>query len=139
MTILSLNLFQVIALCVVGFLMALTALAGWRGWINRREWVTWSALWLAAGGAMLFPHVLSAIAKRVGIGRGTDLLVYCAVVVMMIGFLMIYVRLRRLRREMTLLVRHLAIRDAARGEDRPDGETAGTPPANSLEPLRGAR
>jgi hypothetical protein len=31
---------------------------------------------------------------------------------MMTGFLMVYVRLRRIRREMTLLVRQLAIRDA---------------------------
>jgi hypothetical protein len=117
MTIASLNLFQLIALGVVGCLLVLTILVGWRGWITRRECFTWTMLWLASGFALLFPSVLSAIAKKMGIGRGADLLLYCAVVVMMIGFLMIYVRLRRLRREMTLLVRHLAIREATRGDE----------------------
>lgn len=119
MTFAQLNLFQLLVLAVVGGLLVLTVLAAWRGWITRREGVTWSALWLAAGGAVLFPGLVSAMAKGVGIGRGADLLLYCAVVVMMIGFLMIYVRLRRLRREITLLVRHLAIRDAVRGTDAP--------------------
>jgi len=112
----GLNLFQVLSLSVVGLLLLLTLVAAWRGWVTRREAVTWSTLWIAAGGAILFPNITSAVAKRVGIGRGTDLLLYCAVVVMMVGFLMVYVRLRRLRREMTLLVRHLAIRDAIQGE-----------------------
>ena len=34
-----------------------------------------------------------------------------SVVVMMIGFMMVYVRLRRLRRDLTLMVRELALRD----------------------------
>ncbi|MEK7731822.1 MAG: DUF2304 family protein, partial [Planctomycetota bacterium] len=46
-------------------------------------------------------------------GRGADLVLYCAVIVMLIGFFMVYARLRRLRRDLTLLSRHLAIRDAA--------------------------
>lgn len=47
-----------------------------------------------------------------GIGRGADLVFYCAVLAIMVRFWMVYIRLRRLRQEITLLVRHLAVREA---------------------------
>ena len=106
------NLFQAFALLVIGCLLVVTVVAALRGWATRREGLIWLSVWLAASVAIIWPDVTGAVAKRLGIGRGADLVLYCVAVVMMIGFLMVYVRLRRLRREMTLLVRHLAIRDA---------------------------
>ena len=70
-------------------------------------------MWLAAGVAIVRPGLTRGVAKTLGIGRGADLVFYCAVVVMMIGFLMTYSRLRRIQRELTLVVRHIAKRDAA--------------------------
>lgn len=106
------SLFQVLALSIVGCLFVASIVAMWRGWGTLRESVTWALVWLAAAVAIIWPGVTKLIANVLGIGRGADLLLYCAVVVMMVGFLMVYVRLRRIRRELTLLVRHLAIRDA---------------------------
>ena len=121
------NLFQIIALSVMGLLLALTLIAIVRGWATRREGLVWSAVWMAAGAAVAWPELSKNIAGRLGIGRGADLLLYCAVVVMLVGFLMVYARLRRLRGELTLIVRHLAIRDA--GIAPPREETAATPHA----------
>ena len=125
------NLFQIIALLVVGCLLAPTLLAALRGWVTRREGLTWSAVWLAAMVAIVWPDLTGWVARFLGIGRGADLVFYCAAVVMMIGFLMVYVRLRHIRRELTLLVRQLAIRDAttstdppASRDDRDDQETS---------------
>lgn len=106
------SLFQVFALSVVGCLFVASIIAMWRGWGTLRESLTWALVWLAAAVAIIWPGVTKMIANALGIGRGADLVLYCAVVVMMVGFLMVYVRLRRIRRELTLLVRHLAIRDA---------------------------
>ncbi len=106
------SLFQVFALSVVGCLFVASIIAMWRGWGTLRESLTWALVWLAAAVAIFWPGVTKMIANVLGIGRGADLVLYCAVVVMMVGFLMVYVRLRRIRRELTLLVRHLAIRDA---------------------------
>ncbi len=81
--------------------------------------------------AIIRPGVTKIIANALGIGRGADLLLYCTVVAMMVGFLMIYARMRRLRREMTLLVRHLAIRDAktnaAPATPQPQPDAAASP------------
>ena len=106
------NLFQTLALIAIAALFVLTLVAAVRGWATRRDALLWALLWLVAGVAIMWPGVTKVIANALGIGRGADLVLYCAVVVMMIGFLMVYVRLRRIRREMTLLVRELAIRDA---------------------------
>ena len=106
------SLFQVFSLSIVGCLFVASVVAMWRGWGTLRESLTWALVWLTAAVAIIWPGVTKMIANALGIGRGADLVLYCAVVVMMVGFLMVYVRLRRIRRELTLLVRHLAIRDA---------------------------
>ena len=74
--------------------------------------MAWALLWLVAGIAIARPGITAAVARALGIGRGADLVLYCTGVGMLVGVLMMYARLRRLRRDVTLLVRHLAIRDA---------------------------
>jgi len=109
------SLFQIIAMSVMGLLLALTLIAMLRGRATRREGLPWSLVWIAAGAAIAWPDMTTRIARRLGIDRGSNLLLYCSVVVMLIGFLMIYARLRRMRRELTLIVRHLALKDAEVG------------------------
>lgn len=118
------NLFQILAITFLGLLLVLMLVGVSKGWLTRREGTTWSTVSVTAAIAILWPSVTGAIARRLGIGRGADLLLYCSVVVMMVGFLMIYVRMRRIRGEMTLLVRQLAIRDAV---STPSDEAAPTP------------
>lgn len=117
------NLFQILAIAVVTGLLALSIVAMVRGWATRREGLAWASVWLCTGVAIARPDLTVRIARFMGIGRGADLVLYCAVIVMLIGFFMVYARLRRLRRDLTLLSRHLAIRDAAM-----------TPQPNSLPP-----
>jgi hypothetical protein len=106
------NGYQIIALVVLAFLCVGSLIAWLRRWVSRREGLGMALVWLAAGVATAWPDVTSRVARALGIGRGADLVMYCAVVVMMIGFWMTYIRLRQLRREVTLLVRHLAIAQA---------------------------
>lgn len=119
----SLNLFQVIAaVCLLGLTVATVAAVG-RSVINRREATFLCLLWIAAGVAVVYPKITVIVARLLGIGRGADLVSYCAIVCMMVGFSMIYVRLRRLRRELTLLVRELAIRDVHVNDAEETGST----------------
>lgn len=108
------NVFQVIVLCVMAFLLIVDLVALARGWLTRKEAFVWGGICLIAAIAMDRPQFIQEIARALGIGRGADLILYCAVVITMIGFWMVYVRLRALRHEMTLLVRHLAILEAQR-------------------------
>ena len=78
-----------------------------------------------AGVAIAWPELTTWAARSLGIRRGADLVLYCAVVVMMVGFLMVYSRLRQVRRDLTLVVRHLALLEA----DGPPEAVSDTPDA----------
>ena len=62
--------------------------------------------------ASISPNQTTSIAKAIGISRGTDLLLYIMVLAVLQGFLLVYLRLRRVRRELTILVRKLALLEA---------------------------
>jgi len=106
------NWFQIIALLVVAVLIAVTLSSTLKGRATRREGFLWVLVWIAAGVTIVWPNITQKLAHLLGIKRGADLVFYCAVVVMLIGFLIVYIRMRRLQREITLLVRHLAIGSA---------------------------
>lgn len=108
----SLNLFQVLALSAVAVALLVTWAGVLRGRVRPREGALWSLLLIAAAIAIHSPTVTSRIAQAVGIGRGTDLLVYITVILLLTGFWMMYTRLRRLRQDLTRVVRHLAILSA---------------------------
>ncbi|MFQ5592022.1 MAG: DUF2304 domain-containing protein [Phycisphaerae bacterium] len=119
------NIFQIIALLLMALLLAATIAATVRGTATRKEGLFWASVWVAAGVAIARPGITATVARGLGIGRGADLVLYCTVVMVLVGFLMVYSRLRRLRREITLLVRHLAIRNAI-DKARPDETEART-------------
>ncbi|RZT83353.1 hypothetical protein EV383_0154 [Pseudonocardia sediminis] len=69
--------------------------------------------------AVLRPNDVTWVARHLGIGRGTDLVVYLLVVAFVFGMLNSYLRDREISQHLTNLARQLAIRDAelARRED----------------------
>ena len=127
----NLTVFQYVLLVTVSVLFLTSVWALVRGWTGRKEGLVWAAVWLAAGVAILWPAVTSWIARAIGIGRGADLVLYCAVFVMLAGFWTIYIRLRRVRRDITLLVRHLALQEGQRQDG--DGANSATPPSEDAD------
>ena len=91
---------------------------------------------LVLGGGIAFavkPDLTTAIAHRLGINRGTDLLLYILVLAVVYGFIVIYLKLRRVRRELTVLVREIAVREAVRNDGtsaRAEDESPGHEPAS---------
>lgn len=62
--------------------------------------------------AVMRPDDLTAIAKLLGVGRGTDLVLYALVVAFMAGMFSMYQRFRVVDRRYTELARTVAIREA---------------------------
>ena len=108
--------FQTIGLTVAAVLFAATLAAAAVRAINRRAAFVWLVLWIAAGAAILRPSLTIAAAHFLGIGRGADLVFYCAILGMLIALFLIYLRFKRLEREITTIVRHLALRDDERAQ-----------------------
>lgn len=67
---------------------------------------------LLAASAVLFPRLLTTVAKTLGVGRGADLLLY-GLTVFFLGFVASsYRRMRQIEQQVTTLARELALREA---------------------------
>lgn len=113
--------FQTFGLTVAAILFAATIAAAAARAINRRAAFGWCLLWIAAAVAIAYPATTAAVAQFLGIGRGADLVFYCAILAMLAALFVIYLRFKRLEREITAIVRHLALREeeTAPKSDRP--------------------
>jgi hypothetical protein len=67
---------------------------------------------------VLYPDFANRLANLLGVGRGADLFFYIFSVLATYGMLMLYVRTRTLERQLTDVVRHIAIAEAK----APDGD-----------------
>lgn len=77
-----------------------------------REFVEWFLLWLAAGFVVVVPDFASYVAFVLGVGRGSDLVVYLALVLVFYLLFKLFTRQERHKQELTRLVRELALRDS---------------------------
>jgi small membrane protein len=103
------NGFQYLVIALLLLLSYATIRAALRGGVRKRVATFWMLVWFSGGVSVLWPAGTLLIARALGIGRGTDLVLYCSVFVMLSGFFYIYTRFRRLDRALTVLVRKLAV------------------------------
>lgn len=74
--------------------------------------LTLLAAFVAAVIAVVFPGFINSIANILGVGRGTDLVLYALVVVFIGNSITVAAHNRVLNREITMLARAIALRDA---------------------------
>lgn len=58
---------------------------------------------------ILFPEWTSVLAKKLGVGRGTDFVVYICIVLFYFVILKLYARMRKLEQQITDLIRKQAL------------------------------
>lgn len=100
------------------FLLALAALIGLSWAISRFRkrqvpaWVAglWALLWIAVGVVAFVPDITNRLADFLGIGRGADVVVYTAIVVIIAILFRVSVRLEQLDRAITKVTREVALR-----------------------------
>ncbi|MBV7327895.1 DUF2304 domain-containing protein [Chloroflexi bacterium TSY] len=106
------NLFQLITLPLIGFVLLGLVLRLIRTDQPRLVLLFWITLWLGAGIAIYQPDLTIRIAAMVGIGRGADLVLYLVAISFLLTLFIVYNKFRTLESNLTVLVRELAIRDA---------------------------
>ncbi len=110
------NLFQWLALSGLALLVAREFVSLRNGRLGPRAWALRTAILVAAAATIARPGLVQGLAVSVGIGRGADVVLYGFVLVLIVESFYFYSRTCELRREVTELMRHLAIADARRGE-----------------------
>ena len=107
--------FQWILVGAISALAAVAVLAIVKGKVGRVAGAAWIVVLLVGLLAAIDPDRVTKIANAVGINRGADLVLYLLALAVFWGFLLVYIRLRRVRRELTLVVRRLAVMEAEEG------------------------
>ena len=113
---------RVATLLVVVFLLVRLAQRYRRREMSLRRALFWSLPWLAVAVFMLSPELADAIAVRLGVvtATGIDFLVYIAVGVLVYLVFRLFIRQERLERDLTQLVRHVAITETRADADEGD-------------------
>ncbi|MFA5022257.1 MAG: DUF2304 domain-containing protein [Patescibacteria group bacterium] len=82
-----------------------------KGDITSRELTLWTTFWLLVGGVALVPKKTDAIAQWLGVERGSDLLVYLSIIVLFFIVFKIVVKLEKINRDITKVVRREALEE----------------------------
>ena len=100
------------------FLLALFALAlikvvmkYYRGELSSGTAISWIIFWLLAAAIVAQPDLTSTVAKLFGVGRGADVVVYLAFGSLVFLVLSRLVKIEKLNREITTVVREKALKD----------------------------
>lgn len=103
------RIIQIVLLLFVAFAILKTAGRAVRRDITRAQLVFWCLVWLAIAAAALFPQWTVVVANRLGVGRGSDLVLYVAVALLLYVVFRLTVRMERIDRAMTKVVRKQAL------------------------------
>jgi hypothetical protein len=117
------NTFQYIALSFTGVLVAISGVNLIRNLRRPLVPLFWFLLWCTGAAAIRSPNSTTHVANAFGIMRGADFISYCGVLAALIGFSLVYIRFRHLDRQLTLVVRELALTQVRleRHQAWPDG------------------
>ena len=69
----------------------------------------WLLVWLAAVIGVVLPGTTTRLASYFGVGRGVDVIVYLSLALLFYLVFRIYVMIEYIRREITFLIRQLAL------------------------------
>lgn len=108
------TLFQLVTISALLMLTVIVLLFVKRNVIGKRGAAFWATIFLAAALAIAIPELTAQAAGALGIGRGTDLVLYAAILAGLAGFFITHARMRRIESELTALVRQIALRETDR-------------------------
>ncbi|MDO8487467.1 MAG: DUF2304 family protein [Candidatus Curtissbacteria bacterium] len=112
---------QIFLLALVLFFISRVVLRAREKVIPAKTAVFWSIIWLSALIGILLPKTTTQLAGIFGVGRGVDIIVYISLVLLFYLVFRVYVMIEDLRRDITSLVRQIALQNAS----MPPKSTAG--------------
>lgn len=102
---------KAIIILFILFVLWRTALRFKKGDITSREFSIWVIFWTLIVIAVLIPQKTDIIAQWLGVERGADLLVYLSIIVLFFVIFKIIVKLEKIERDITKVVRNTAIKN----------------------------
>jgi small membrane protein len=98
-----------VAFAVFAFSRAVIGLR--RGTLTVAPFVLWSLFWAAVVVVALRPETTAAVARVFGVGRGADLAIYLALMLVFFLLFRLFAKIEDLERQLTQFVRAQALKD----------------------------
>ena len=111
---------KVIIIAFVAFVLWRTFIRFRKSEITIQEVVIWSVFWLLVVGVTLVPQQTDTISQYLGVERGADLLVYLSVITLFFLVFRIIVKLEKIDKDITKVVRNTALTDNNGNNDKHD-------------------
>lgn len=95
----------------------------WRqGLLSSRDLLFWVGFWIVVGVIVILPETTSFLAEMVGIGRGSDLVVYLSIVLIFYIVFQMTIKMEKVERNITKIVRAMAFqgREETAGASKDD-------------------
>lgn len=105
-------IFQLFLIAFSIFAIAITTKQYQKKKVSLYWFTLWALLWILVIVVALLPQATDPIAQLVGVERGADLLVYVAIVILAYSLYRVLVRLEKVQKEITEVVRKVAINKA---------------------------
>jgi len=90
--------------------------------LNKRELSTqifllWLIFWIIVGGIVVLPQTTQLVADWLGVGRGVDVVIYISILVLFYIVFRIFIRIEKIERDITYLVKDISLDNARKGKD----------------------
>lgn len=105
---------QIILLALILFFISRVVLRAREKLIPTKTAAFWLVIWLVALIGVILPKTTTQIAEVFGVGRGVDIIVYVSMALLFYLVFRIYVMIEDLRRDITTLVRQIALQNATK-------------------------
>ena len=110
------ELIQIIGIIISIFAISRVLLQVRRNTMTIESALFWIFIWLAVILAVVFPSTLSHLANLTGVGRGVDVIIYLSIIALFYMVYRSYVKMENMEREITKLVREIAIMEREKGK-----------------------
>lgn len=102
----------VIQLLIVVFAFFALSRTLWQfklGTLTSGWFIFWFLFWIVVGFVAILPQTADKVAHVVGVGRGADVVIYASLLALFYLIFRVYVKIEQVEREVTGLVRKLAL------------------------------
>ncbi len=82
-----------------------------KGEVHSWSFSAWLLFWFSLGIVGIMPELTNYVANFLGVGRGADFAIYVSIVTVFYLLFLIFVRLERMEKHITQIVREVALRE----------------------------
>ena len=104
-------LIQIILLAFIAFAIITIVIRFKEKGLSIFQTIAWLLFWLAAAVVVIDPTITVAIANTLGITRGSDLVIYLALMILFYAFYRIQIKMEKIERQITKIVQDKALKN----------------------------